>query len=72
MVVVFGAFASGDTVVNWLMGFGLAIAVLLDATLVRSMLVPASVEVLGKSNWYLPGFLRRLSDFRVEMAGDQS
>ena len=66
MVVVFGAFASGETVVNQLMGFGLAIAVLLDATLVRSILVPASMEVLGRGNWYLPPFLRWLPDLRVE------
>ncbi len=70
MVVVFGAFASGETVVNQLMGFGLAVAVFLDATLVRSVLVPASMEVLGKGNWYLPGFLRWLPDVRVE-AGDE-
>ena len=66
MMVVFGAFASGETVVNQLVGFGLAIAVLLDATLVRSVLVPASMEVLGKGNWYLPPFLRWLPDLRVE------
>ncbi len=69
MVVVFGAFASGELVVNQLMGFGLAIAVFLDATLVRSVLVPASMEVLGKGNWYLPPFLRWLPDLRVE--GDE-
>ncbi|MCY4367656.1 MAG: MMPL family transporter [Chloroflexi bacterium] len=66
MVVVFGAFAAGETVVNQLMGFGLAIAVFLDATLVRSVLVPASMEVLGKGNWYLPSWLRWLPDLRVE------
>ena len=66
MVVVFGAFAAGDTVVNQLMGFGLAVAVLLDATLVRSVLVPASMEVLGRGNWYLPSWLRWLPDLRVE------
>ena len=66
MVVVFGAFASGETVINQLMGFGLAIAVFLDATLVRSVLVPASMEVLGRGNWYLPPFLRWLPDLRVE------
>ena len=70
MVVVFGAFASGETVVNQLMGFGLAIAVFLDATLVRSVLVPASMEVLGRGNWYLPSFLRWLPDLRVE-AGEE-
>ena len=66
MVVVFGAFASGETVVNQLMGFGLAVAVLLDATLVRSVLVPASMEFLGKRNWYLPPFLQWLPALKVE------
>ena len=66
MVVVFGAFASGETVVNQLMGFGLAVAVLLDATLVRSVLVPASMEVLGERNWYLPRFLRWLPKLQIE------
>ncbi len=66
MVVVFGAFATGDLIVNQLMGFGLAVAVLLDATLVRSVLVPASMEVLGRGNWYLPSWLHWLPDLRVE------
>ena len=66
MVVVFGAFAAGDTVVNQLTGFGLAVAVLIDATLVRSILVPASMEVLGRGNWYLPKWLNWLPDLRVE------
>ena len=48
------------------MGFGLSVAILLDATLVRSILVPASMEVLGKRNWYLPSWLRWLPDLRVE------
>ena len=72
MVVVFGAFAAGETVVNQLMGFGLAIAVLLDATLVRSVLVPASMEVLGRGNWYLPPWLRWLPDLRVEGPEDDA
>ena len=66
MVAVFGGFAAGDTVVNQLVGFGLAVAVLLDATLVRSVLVPASMEVLGARNWYLPSWLSWLPDLRVE------
>ena len=66
MVAVFGAFASGKTTVNQQVGFGLAIAVLLDATLVRSVLVPASMEVLGKRNWYLPSWLNWIPDLRVE------
>ena len=66
MVAVFGAFAAGETIVNQQVGFGLAVAVLLDATLVRSVLVPASMEVLGKGNWYLPSWLSWLPDLRVE------
>ena len=66
MVAVFGAFAAGDTIVNQQVGFGLAVAVLLDATLIRSVLVPASMEVLGKANWYLPSWLNWLPDLRVE------
>ena len=68
MVAVFGGFAAGETIVNQQVGFGLAVAVLLDATLVRSVLVPASMEVLGRRNWYLPPFLRWLPDVRVEPA----
>ena len=70
MVVVFGAFATGRTVINQLMGFGLAIAVFLDATFVRSILVPASMEVLGARNWYLPPWLDWLPDLRVEAEED--
>ena len=66
MVAVFGAFAAGETIVNQQVGFGLAVAVLLDATLVRSVLVPASMEVLGRGNWYLPSWLTWLPDLRVE------
>ena len=66
MVAVFGGFASGATIINQQVGFVLAVAVLLDATLVRSVLVPASMEVLGKRNWYLPSFLRWLPDLRIE------
>ena len=66
MVAVFGGFAAGETIINQQVGFGLAIAVFLDATLVRSVLVPASMEVLGKRNWYLPSWLSWLPDLRVE------
>ena len=66
MVAVFGGFAAGETIINQQVGFGLAVAVLLDATLVRSVLVPASMEVLGRGNWYLPSWLGWLPDLRVE------
>ena len=69
MVAVFSGFASGDMVVNQQAGFGLAVAVLLDATLVRGILVPASMQLLGKRNWYLPSWLGWLPDLRVEPEG---
>jgi RND superfamily putative drug exporter len=49
-------------------GFGLAVAVFLDATIVRSVLVPASMRLLGRRNWYLPSLLAWLPDVRVEVA----
>ena len=68
MVAVFGAFAAGETIINQQVGFGLAVAIFLDATLVRSVLVPASMEMLGRGNWYLPSWLGWLPDVRVEPA----
>jgi len=47
-------------------GFGLAVAVLLDATIIRSVLVPASMALLGDWNWYLPKWLAWLPDLRIE------
>jgi RND superfamily putative drug exporter len=49
-------------------GFGLAVAVFLDATIVRSVLVPASMAMLGEWNWYLPNWLAWLPAVRVEGA----
>jgi len=66
MVSVFGAFASGQLVDIQQMGFGLGFAVLVDATLIRMILVPASMKLLGNANWYLPRWLHWLPDLRVE------
>jgi putative drug exporter of the RND superfamily len=66
MVAVFGGFATGRLVFLQQMGFGLAVAVLLDATVVRSVLLPASMVLLGDRNWYLPRFLHWLPDLRIE------
>ena len=60
MVFVFGAFLLEPDRVVKLMGTGLATAVLLDATIVRMLLVPATMELLGDRNWWLPGWLDRL------------
>ena len=68
MVAVFSGFAAGELVMNQQMGFGLAVAIFLDATIVRTILVPASMRLLGDRNWYLPNFLRWLPDLRVEAA----
>jgi RND superfamily putative drug exporter len=66
MVVVFGGFAAGRLVMLQQAGFGLAIAVLLDATIIRSVLVPASMALLGDWNWYMPKWLTWLPDLRIE------
>ncbi len=66
MIVVFAGFAMGELVMFQQMGFGLAVAIFLDATVVRSVLVPASMALLGDRNWYLPRWLSWLPDFRVE------
>jgi RND superfamily putative drug exporter len=66
MVTVFGAFAAGRLGQFQQMGFGLAVAVLIDATIVRTLLVPASMRLLGDWNWYLPTWLQWLPKLRVE------
>ncbi|MEO5837392.1 MAG: MMPL family transporter [Acidimicrobiales bacterium] len=66
MVAVFGGFASGNLVAFQQMGFGLAVAVLIDATIVRSVLVPATMKLLGSRNWYLPRWLQWLPQIHIE------
>ncbi|HEY9558031.1 MAG TPA: MMPL family transporter [Acidimicrobiales bacterium] len=59
MISVFGAFVLGDDPNGKLFGVGLAVAVLIDATLVRMVLVPATMSLLGRANWWLPTWLDR-------------
>ena len=66
IIAVFSGFAAGDLVMFQQMGFGVAIALLVDATIVRSVLVPASMKLLGDRNWYLPSWLNWLPDVHVE------
>lgn len=66
MVVIFGAFSTGSLLALQQLGFGLAVAVFLDATIVRSVLVPSVMTLLGDRNWWLPGWLNWLPDFRIE------
>jgi RND superfamily putative drug exporter len=64
MVVVFGVFATLRLVIIQELGLGLAVAVLVDATVIRSVLLPASMRLLGDWNWYLPralGWLPRVT-----------
>ena len=60
IAVVFGCFMAGGNVVIGQIGLGLTLAVLLDATLVRMLLVPATMAALGRAAWWAPGPLRRL------------
>ena len=62
MVVVFAAFALADVVTIKSIGVGMSIAVLVDATVVRVLLVPATMRLLGEWNWWAPGILGRLAD----------
>ena len=66
MVAVFAGFAAGSLTFLQQVGFGLGVAVLLDATIIRSILVPAAMALLGDRNWYLPRWLGWLPDVRVE------
>lgn len=66
MVAVFSGFALGDLAEFAQMGFGLAAAVIIDATIVRSILVPSIMTLLGRANWYLPRWLEWLPEVRIE------
>lgn len=68
MFFVFGSFVLGPEVALKLMGLGLAVAVLIDATIVRMVLVPATMELLGDWNWWLPRWLDRILP-RVHVEG---
>ncbi|MGH9133964.1 MAG: MMPL family transporter, partial [Ilumatobacteraceae bacterium] len=59
IVIVFAGFAAGEVVAIKQLGVGLAIAVLVDATIVRTLLVPATMKMLGERNWWAPAPLRR-------------
>jgi uncharacterized membrane protein YdfJ with MMPL/SSD domain len=66
IVAVFLGFAMGDLIMFQQMGFGVAIALLIDATIIRSVLVPASMQLLGAWNWYLPSWLHWLPRVGIE------
>ena len=67
IIVVFVGFATGELVMFQQMGFGVAVALFLDATVIRSVLVPAAMELLGDRNWYFPSWLEWLPHLEVEL-----
>ena len=66
IIAVFSGFARGDLIMFQQMGFGVAVSLLIDATLIRTVLLPASMKLLGNANWYLPSWLGWLPDLHVE------
>jgi len=62
MVTVFSAFALAESITIKSIGVGMAIAVLIDATIIRVLLVPAAMRLMGRWNWWAPGPLGRLAD----------
>jgi uncharacterized membrane protein YdfJ with MMPL/SSD domain len=66
MVAVFAIFASLQAIMIKQMGVGLAVAVLLDATLIRGVVLPSAMKLLGDWNWYLPRWLEWLPTLRFE------
>ncbi|MFN2468654.1 MAG: MMPL family transporter [Gaiellaceae bacterium] len=68
IIAVFAGFASGELVEFQQMGFGVAVSLLIDATIIRSVLLPGSMVLLGERNWYLPRWLRWLPHLEVERA----
>jgi RND superfamily putative drug exporter len=69
MVAVFAIFAALRVLAIKQMGFGLAVAVLIDATIVRAVLLPATMKLLGEWNWYLPRWMRWLPGAPAAQAG---
>ena len=66
IVVVFAGFAAGQLVMFQQMGFGVGVALLVDATLIRMVVVPAVMTLLGRWNWYLPSWLSWMPELHVE------
>ncbi|HYY63194.1 MAG TPA: MMPL family transporter [Gaiellaceae bacterium] len=68
IVAVFAGFAKGDLIAFQQMGFGVGIALLLDATVIRSIILPSAMRLLGRWNWYLPSWLGWLPRIQIERA----
>jgi RND superfamily putative drug exporter len=71
LVIVIGAFSASDITFIKLLGVGMIVALIVDATLVRILLVPATMRLLGRANWWAPGPLRRLyARYGIREGGD--
>ena len=70
IVAVFAGFASGELIMFQQMGFGVAVALLIDATIIRSVVLPATMHLLGRWNWYLPQWLHWLPRVQIEAPAD--
>ena len=66
IVAVFLGFAMGDLIMFQQMGFGVAVALLIDATVIRSVILPSAMKLLGRWNWYLPRWLEWLPRLEAE------
>jgi RND superfamily putative drug exporter len=66
IVAVFAGFASGELIMFQQMGFGVAAALLIDATIIRSVVLPSAMKLLGDWNWYLPHWLDWLPRLQLE------
>ena len=71
MVAVFAVFVTLELTIIKQLGFGLAVAVFLDATVIRSVLLPASMRLLGDWNWWMPGFLSWIPRVTIEGESDE-
>jgi RND superfamily putative drug exporter len=72
MIAVFSIFATLSMLIFKQFGVGLAAAILIDATLVRGVLLPATMKLLGERNWYLPSWLQWLPSFAPEEPSNPS
>ena len=68
IIIVFAGFAAGQLVMFQQMGFGVAVALLLDATIIRSIVLPSALTLLGERTWYLPRWLNWLPRIEIESA----
>jgi RND superfamily putative drug exporter len=66
IVAVFSGFARGDLVMFQQMGFGVAVSLIIDATVIRSIVLPSVMALLGDRSWYLPRWLEWIPHLEVE------